>query len=111
MILDITEYKFAENALKEKERLLRESQAAGNIASYSTDLVNKTWNASDEIYKIFGIDKNHPQTLQAWINCIHPDFRDNLVNDLFNSNAIQLTMNMNIRFFVLATEKRPGCMD
>ncbi len=87
MILDITSTKLAEQALQEKERLLRESQTAGNIASYSSDLVNNTWKASDEIYTIFGIDKNYPNTLQAWADCLHPDFREKLLNDLYKSDS------------------------
>ncbi|HSH18903.1 MAG TPA: PAS domain-containing protein, partial [Draconibacterium sp.] len=86
MTLDITERKEAVEALRENERLFRESQAAAKIGSYSTDLMQKTWKGTQAIYEIFGIDKSFPHTLDGWAKCIHPDFREILVNDLFSKD-------------------------
>ena len=86
MTHDITERKEAVEAMKENERLFRESQAAAQIGSYSTDLIKKTWRGTQAIYEIFGIDKSFPHTLDGWIKCIHPDFREGLVNDLFSED-------------------------
>lgn len=90
MLHDISDRKAAEEALRqseeelrEKEKLFRESQAAAQIGSYSSDLIQKTWKATPAIYEIFGIDKSHPHTLDAWARCIHPDFRKELIDDLF----------------------------
>ena len=83
MIHDITERKQSEEALIENERLLRESQAIANIGSYSVDLQHKNWKGSPEINEIFGIDENYPKTLDSWVRSIHPDFREELTNDLF----------------------------
>ena len=80
---DITERKQSQLALSENERLLRESQAAAHIGSYSADLINKSWKASPEIYKIFGIDESYSHTLDAWVRAIHPDFREELASDLY----------------------------
>lgn len=80
---DITERKHSQEALIENERLLRESQAAAHIGSYSADLINKSWKASPEIYKIFGIDESYSHTLDAWVGAIHPDFNKELTNDLY----------------------------
>ena len=83
MVMDITEQKQAAEALRENERLLRESQAAAHLGSYSADLINKTWKASPEMYEIFGIDESYPTTLETWAMSIHPDFRERLTKDLF----------------------------
>ena len=80
---DITEHKQSELALSEKERLLRESQAVAHIGSFSANLINKSWKASPEIYKIFGIDESYSNTLDAWIGAINPDFREEFTKDLF----------------------------
>lgn len=82
---ETTERKLSELKLLEKDRMVRESQSAAHIASYSANLVTKTWQASDEIYRIFGINQTHPHTLEAWTASIHPDFREELQNDLQNA--------------------------
>lgn len=76
--------KQAEEALKENERLLRESQAVAHIGSYSVDLIHKTWKASPEIYEIFGIDETYPHSLETWVKSIHPDFQEQLAKELFH---------------------------
>ena len=83
MIHDITERKQSEVALIENERLLRESQTIAHVGSYSADLITRTWKASPEIYKIFGIAESHPHTLDALFEATHPDFREQLAKDLF----------------------------
>jgi len=83
MIHDITNRKQSEIAIIENERLLRESQAAAHIGSYSADLINKSWKASPEIFKIFGIDDTYSNTLDAWVGAIHADFRQELSSDLY----------------------------
>lgn len=90
MLHDISKRKAAEEALKqseeelrEKEKLFRESQAAAQIGSYSTDLIQKTWKATPAIYEIFGIDKTYSHSLDGWVSCIHPEFREELIVDLF----------------------------
>lgn len=85
-VVDTTERKISEELLREKERLLRESQAVANIGSYSADLINHTWKASEEIYHIFGIDKDYPHTIQGWIDRVHPDMRNELYYELINNN-------------------------
>lgn len=81
-VVDVTGRKETEEALLKNERLLRESQAASHIGSYSVDLINKTWTASSEVYDIFGIDETYPQTLEAWEMRIHHDFRKELTEEL-----------------------------
>jgi len=84
-VVDTTERKISEEALKEKERLLRESQSVANVGSYSADLIDQKWKASEEIYRIFGINKNYPHTIQGWMDRVHPDMRNELYNDLINN--------------------------
>ncbi|ADY56002.1 diguanylate cyclase and metal dependent phosphohydrolase [Syntrophobotulus glycolicus DSM 8271] len=71
---DITDRKLAEEALKEREYLLRESQKAAHIGSYVYDLKTEIWKGSDELDLIYGIDQEYPRTYQGWLRIIHPDF-------------------------------------
>jgi len=82
--VDITEMKKTEAALRESERMLHNSQAVAHIGAYITNLRatefdTNTWQASPEIYKIFGIDKTYPHTLAGWAGFIHPDSREELL--------------------------------
>ncbi|SPF56384.1 Diguanylate cyclase and metal dependent phosphohydrolase (fragment) [Candidatus Desulfosporosinus infrequens] len=74
-ISDITERKRTEEALKESERLLRQSQKVARIGSFVSNCMTGTWKCSPEIYKIFGIDETYPQTKESFIRLIHPDWR------------------------------------
>lgn len=81
---DITERKKTESLLQESQGMLLESQAVANICAYITELtptnLNKSlWKASPQFYKIFGIDKTYPHTIEGWIGFIHPDFREEMI--------------------------------
>ncbi len=74
------ERKNAEEALRLREEMMRNSQSVAHICSYSTDMnVNEintsSWVCSPEFYKIFGIDETYPHTIDGWANFIHPDYR------------------------------------
>jgi len=84
--IETTDRKLSEVTLQEKERLLSESQSAAHLGSYSCNLITKTWTASEEIYRIFGIDESYPNTIDGWIKRVHPDYQKELMTDLLNAN-------------------------
>jgi Cu+-exporting ATPase len=74
-IFDISERKQVENALRESERLLRESQTIARLGSFSWDLSTGLWRSSKILDDIFGIDENYVRSLDGWANIIHPDWQ------------------------------------
>ena len=52
IMLDITERKQAEEALREKERLLSEAQRIGHMGSWSYDIAADTLQYSEEMYRL-----------------------------------------------------------
>jgi PAS domain S-box-containing protein len=74
-ILDVTERKQAEDTLREKDRLLSESQRLGHIGSWYYDLTGPmSW--SEELYHLFGVSPDSvTPSAESLINLIHPDDR------------------------------------
>ncbi|MCP4763585.1 MAG: PAS domain S-box protein [archaeon] len=75
-LLDITERKKAEEALRENEELLKKSQEISHIGSFNIDLKNNKVRYSDEWYKIQGIkreDFEFNDVNDVMEKTIHPD--------------------------------------
>ena len=65
----------ANEDLKEKDRLLHESQHVARIGSFSLNLLTRSWKASQGAYEVLGIDEAFPQTMEAWLKLLHPQDR------------------------------------
>lgn len=74
--IDITERIEVEKKLKESEEFFKESQRAANIGSYFNDFASDSWESSEVLDQIFGIDKKFERNFQSWIDLIHPDDRE-----------------------------------
>nr|WP_321227998.1 sigma 54-interacting transcriptional regulator [uncultured Psychroserpens sp.] len=77
---DVTERKRAEEKLLESEYNLIQSQIVANIGSYIVDLNAMTWECSNVLDKILGIDESYVKTVESWSNLIHPVERKELLN-------------------------------
>lgn len=76
-LIDITERKKSEEALRETAWNLAEAQRVGRIGSWMLDSVTEEVTWSDELYRIFGIEKHDfRNTYQSFINRVHPDDRE-----------------------------------
>lgn len=74
-MMDITDRKRAQEALKENERLLRESQSIAGIGSYVLDIPRGTWTSSLVLDEIFGIGPDFARTVAGWVSLIRPDWQ------------------------------------
>jgi len=75
-IRDITERKQAEDALREKDRLLAESQRIANLGTWEADVAADRLRYSDQMYRIFGIQPEaFAHTTEGFLGLIHPDDR------------------------------------
>ena len=70
---DVTAQHAAHERLRERERLLRESQRVANIGSYRLDFVAGQWQASEGLLALFGIDAPCDRSIAGWLGLIHPD--------------------------------------
>jgi diguanylate cyclase (GGDEF)-like protein/PAS domain S-box-containing protein len=70
---DITESKLAREKLHNSELFFRESQRAAVIGSYKFDFINDSWESSEVLDQLFGIDEFFIRSVQGWIDLVHPD--------------------------------------
>ena len=69
---NITERRKVEEALKESEYFFKESQRVAFIGSYKTDFLIGTWESSEVLDNIFGIDKDYERTVPGWLELVYP---------------------------------------
>jgi PAS domain S-box-containing protein len=76
------ERKRSETALLESERDLNESQKIAGLGSYNLDIRSGTWTSSEILDSIFGIDDNYVRSINGWLDLIHSDWREIMVEYL-----------------------------
>jgi PAS domain S-box-containing protein len=85
-LLDITEQKQLESRLKQEisklkatEQKLEHAQRIAHLGNWEFDIANNIVYWSDEIYRIFGLDKTRDiASFKNFLNVIHPDDRERL---------------------------------
>jgi len=87
IVSDITERKQTEELLREKDRVLRESQMIARLGSYILDIPNGAWSSSDILDEIFGIDENFNRTVEGWSLLLHPGCRQSML-DYFSNDVL-----------------------
>jgi len=78
-ISDITERKKAEEKLADSQRELAEAQRVARIGSWSLDVERQSMQWSDELYRIFGVEKEtFDLTYDMFMELIHPEDRSDV---------------------------------
>jgi len=74
--LDVTGRMTTEEKLRQRESQLRNAQRLTHIGDWEWDIENQRVFRSDEIYRIFGRNRDEmAETVEAFRECIHPDDR------------------------------------
>ncbi len=79
MVMDISARKQAEEALRQSGKKLRKVQQMVQLGHCEWDIRNNKITWSDEIYRIFGIDRETLLTYETLMQVIHPEDREYLV--------------------------------
>ncbi len=79
---DITDHKKAEDQLKRKQYHLEKSQEIGRIGTWELDIVENRLVWTDEVYRIFGVDLHRELKYEDFLECVHPDDREYVDNQL-----------------------------
>lgn len=75
-VQDITERKQTETILRESEATLREAQEIAGLANFVFDIEGGTWEGSDNLEEMLGIDATYPRTMEGWVSLVHPEQRE-----------------------------------
>ena len=75
-VVDITERKRMEDALRESEYFFKESQRAAFVGSYKFNFNTGFWSSSEILDRIFGIDAGYDRSIAGWLDLVHSDDRE-----------------------------------
>lgn len=91
MALDITERKLAEQELRRSEAMLAEAQSSAKLGSWELDLTTNELFWSDEVFRIFEIDKSRfDASYDAFLAAIHPGDRET-VDKAYSDSVANMT--------------------
>ena len=80
-LLDITERKRSEEALRESEYKLSKAQAMSHVGSWSSDPATGNLGVSDELLRIMRLNRAEA-TQELFVALIHPEDHDNVMHHL-----------------------------
>jgi PAS domain S-box-containing protein len=99
-ILDITERKQAEQKLLQSQQELTEAQQVAKIGSWSFDPVKNEIRWSDELYRIFGVEREKfIHTYDAFLELIHSEDRLNVKRR--NNSALENGTSFEIEYRII----------
>lgn len=82
---EIAERKRIEKDLRLRELWLNEAQSLTKVGSWEWDLTKNDLKWTDELYRIFGVDKaTFEPTFDNGVKFLHPDDKENVVRELKN---------------------------
>lgn len=86
-VRDITARKHAEEALRESESFLKDTQIIAQLGTYTLDIATGIWKSSEILDSIFGIDSDFDKSVEGWVSIIHPEWQKTMI-DYFEKEVI-----------------------
>jgi PAS domain S-box-containing protein len=77
----------SEQALRENELQLKESQSIANLGSYVFEAATGRWTSTEVLDRIFGIGPDYDHSVEGWLALIHPEDRA-MMTDYFKNEVL-----------------------
>lgn len=77
---DITERQNLIDRLQESEKLFKQAQSLAHLGNWTLDLKTMDFSWSDEMFNIYEVEKDRVFVFQDWVNFIHPEEREEVLN-------------------------------
>ena len=87
VVIDITEQKLMEQALRESEMRMRLAQEAARAGAWEWRLEDKRIHWSDSLWNLYGVRKPEQwePTLEAWMSLVHPADRERIKTEVWEA--------------------------
>ncbi|MEN6603500.1 MAG: PAS domain-containing protein [Bryobacteraceae bacterium] len=87
VMLDVTERRRVEEALRQSEYWLRESQRVSSLGTWTLNVQSGEWTSSETLDEILGIGPDFDRTMQSWLKIVDPTVHEE-IRQLFESEAV-----------------------
>ena len=82
VVTDVTEKRIYERKLEQQKYMLTQAEELAHLGSWEYDLSTKKLTWSDELYKIFGVEKDKfTPALEHFEKFLHPDYREPIIDN------------------------------
>ncbi len=104
VVMDITERKRSEDALRASEERLHQAQAAAKSGSWEWKLASNENYWSEEIWPLYGLERDAVQpSYEIWLQTMHPEDRSRTTAIL--QEAVRQGAELNLEWRVAGTER------
>ena len=86
-IADITQLKITENAIKESQKFLKTTQKIAQLGTYTLDIKSGTWESSEILDSIFGIEPGYDKSVEGWTSIVHPEWQQEM-SEYFTNEVV-----------------------
>ena len=78
LTLELVQTKRVEEALRDREGWLNESQRVAELGHYIYDIEQDSWTGSSALGQVLGVDAAEPHDFSDWLEIVHPEDRERL---------------------------------